>query len=110
MREARMVGKAIKKLTEKKGIGPEQLSQLLSLPVEIINMGLAGRQLFSFDQLEQISNYCDISMDLILDVDSPGCSAYAIDCMNDFTNINNCEDVLDLIYDYLDILDCVNNS
>ena len=35
--------------------------------------------------------------------------SYAIDCMKSFSKESNREKVLDLIYDYLDVLDSVNS-
>jgi len=109
MKDVRTIGNNIKYWSELRGFSEEKLSVLLCRPVEEIRMVLAGRRLVSFPMLETLANEFHISVDKLLETNGVASYSYAIDCMNGFTKESNRELVLDLIYDYLDVLDSINS-
>lgn len=110
MRELRFLGNKIRELAEKRNISAENIAKLLDRPVTQIRMGLSGRAMFSYSQLEMIADYLQVSISVLLSKDQIDYSLNSVDCMNNFTNDKNREDILDLIYDYLDIRDSVNEN
>ncbi len=109
MKEVRIIGNNIKYFSKKMGITEESLSVLLCQSIEDVRMILAGRKIISFPQLEALSIKFHIPVERLMEEkDSVDCT-YAIDCMNCFAKETNRESVLDLIYDYLDVLDSVHN-
>lgn len=109
MREIRTIGNNIKIISLEKGVSEEQLSVLLSQSIKDIRMIFAGRKILSFPMLELLSKAFKIPVETLLEEKNGADYNYAIDCMNNFTDESNREKVLDLIYDYLDVLDSVNS-
>ena len=108
MKEARTIGNNIRYWSELKGFSEERLSDLLCQSIEEVRMVLAGRRLLSFPKIEILSKELQIPVEQLLESNNTVDYSYAIDCMNGFTKESNREFVLDLIYDYLDVLDSVN--
>lgn len=109
MKEVRTIGNNIKVFSEKKGVSEERLSTLLCQPLEEVRMVLAGRKILSFPKLEILSKEFQIPVENLMEEKVGTDYSYAIDCMKSFSKESNREKVLDLIYDYLDVLDSVNS-
>ena len=110
MKACRNLGNTIQYLLEKKGITAEKMAAILNCSIEDLKMGLAGRKIFSFIQLEQIANELGISVGDLLSSKQNEYYVYAMDCMNEFSNEKYREEILDIIYDYLDVYDSVHNK
>lgn len=108
MKDIRAVGNKIKCICENKGVSTKELSDLLECSVLDVQMSLLGRKIFSYQQLEKIAQKLCVSIDEIINVKTDNYYMYGMDCMNDFTKSENREQILDLIYDYLDVYDSVN--
>ena len=108
MKDVRNLGNRIKYVCDEKGVSYEKLSELLNCSVSDILMSLSGRKLFSYHQIEKIADLLNTSADTLLDDGQQPQASYAMDCINGFTDPENCEMVLDLIYDYLDVYESVN--
>lgn len=109
MEELRDLGNRIKYIADEKGISVNEISNKTGQPLEQIYFGLTGRKMFSFPQLEEISDVLGVSVDAFFDSESDK-SLWYVDCMNEFTKKENRENILDIIYDYLDVLDSVKNQ
>lgn len=107
MRDIRNLGNIIRQIMIKKEISDVELANCLNLSQQDINLGLAGRKFFSYPQLEKIAEFIDVPVDTFFDSENGEKYAYSIDFMNKFTHEDNLENVLDIIYDYLDVLDSV---
>ena len=108
MKNIRNLGNRIKYVCDEKGVSHDKLSELLNCSVSDIRMSLFGRKFFSYQQIEKIADLLGISVDALLVESLQLQASYAMDCMNEFTHPENCEMILDLIYDYLDVYESVN--
>lgn len=109
MEDIRSLGNKIRQIAIEHNISEKNLADCLKLTISDMNMGLAGRKYFSYPQLEKIAECFDVPVEILFNSKNEEKYAYSIDFMNKFTNNKNLEDVLDIIYDYLDVLDSVNN-
>lgn len=105
MRDLRAIGYAIRKRAEERKIDFNRIADRIGVSVNTLNMVMAGRMALSYPQLKEIAACLDSEVsDLVNDTSYDNSDAY-IDCMVGFKNLDNREHVIDLIYDYLDILD-----
>lgn len=109
MRKIRVIGNTIKRIAEEKKITIKDLAEHTGCSIEKTNMGLCGRSVFSFEQLEQIATFMKVDLNEIIPGDEELYNASYVDCMNSFSDVNNMDTVLDIVYDYLDVLDAVKN-
>ena len=107
MKDYRALGNAIKYYADQNSVSIEDLASILNQSVENVKMGLAGRKLFSYQQIEAMAQKINVPVANFFNPDNIDHSAYTMDCMNCFTHEKNKEKILDIIYDYLDVYDAV---
>lgn len=110
MRSIRVIGNTIKKIAKEKNVPVSVLAESIECDENKFALGLAGRSMFSFPQLELIANKLGITIDLLVPGDEDSYNAAYVDCMNTFSNIDNMDKILDIVYDYLDVLDEVESN
>ena len=108
MQEARMLGNYVEHLAAQKGLSISDLSKLLVCDERQVCSFLKGRAYASFEQLSTLAKALDTSVAVLLQGNEATYSASVVHCMNDFDNPQNREEILDLIDDYVDILEAVN--
>ena len=109
MRDVRVLGNKIRGLAKENGVDENKIADCIKISQHDVNMGMVGRKIFSYPQLEKIAQCLNVPMSLLLDSDNTEKYTYPIDFMNEFSNEDNLETVLDIIYDYLDVLDSINS-
>lgn len=110
MQKARMVGNYIQHLIEERHISTNELSHLLGCTETQIKSFLKGRALASFEQLQIIATQFGISVQDILNGDTQVYNKTVVHCMNEFENNANRELILDLIDEYMDLVDAVRDA
>ena len=70
---------------------------------------LKGRAYISFEQLSLLATKLKVEVSSLLSGDEDGYNKAVVHCMNNFDNPNNRETILDIIDEYMDILDSVSN-
>ena len=110
MQKARMVGNYIQHLAEERHISTNELSELLGCTESQTKSFLKGRALASFEQLQRLAAQCGISAQDILNGDSQAYNKTVVHCMNEFEDNANRELILDLIDEYMDLVDAVRDA
>lgn len=109
MQEARMLGNYVKYLVETKGLSISELSKIIGCTEHQIYAFFKGRALASFEQMKNLADALGTSVEQLLSGDVAKYDATVVHCMNDFQDVNNREAILDLIDNYIDIVDAVNS-
>ena len=107
MQEARMLGNYIEQLAKMKGLSTSDLAQILDCSEHQIRAMIKGRVYASFGQMVVLAEKLGTTLDALLSGDKAHYSATVVHCMNEFVNEDNREEILDLIHDYVDIVDAV---
>ena len=110
MKEIRSLGNTIGYLSSQNGVTVEDLSHVLNRPVDEIKRSLAGRSIFSYQQLEKIADKLQVKVDDLFTEMPQNDLVCNMDCMNAFVNPDHREEIIDMIYDYLDVYDHVYSS
>lgn len=108
MQEARMLGNYVEHLANTKGLSISDLSKVLGCSEERTYSFIKGRAFASFSQISSLANALDVSIDKLLTGDVDRYNATVVHCMNDFHDVSKREDILDLIDNYIDIVDAVD--
>lgn len=108
MQEARMLGSYVQYLAGQKNISVPELGKILSCSENQVLSFFRGRAFASFDRLSSLAEALGTTVDILLDGDETIYNESVVHCMNDFDNPDNREKILDLIDNYMDILDAVN--
>jgi len=108
LQKARMIGNYVDHLAQRKGISYEELGTEIGCNTQQVRSFLKGRSFVSFSQLVSLAKRLGVSVADILEGDRAVYSATVVHCMNDFEDESNREMVLDIIDDYLDILDSLS--
>lgn len=108
MQRARMLGNYIQELAEKKDVSISDLSALLDCEEHQVKSLLKGRSFATFQQLSALAERFGVSVTDLLDGDEVYYNRTVVHCMNHFQNPQNRETILDIIDDYMDILDAVD--
>ena len=107
MQEARMLGNYVGQLAERKGLSISDLSRILDCTEHQVHSFIKGRAYASFAQISKLAMELETSIDELLSGDERTYNATVVHCMNEFQNNDNRETILDLIDDYVDIVDAV---
>lgn len=107
MREARMLGNYVEHLAETQGLSISDLSKVIGCPEEQTYAFIKGRAFASFAQMSSLSKALGTTVEKLLSGDAYRYNATVVHCMNDFQDINKREEILDLIDNYIDIVDAV---
>lgn len=108
MQKARMLGSRIRQLAEQNGIPISELSTLLRCSEGQVKSLFAGRSFASFEQISTLANRFNVSIADILAGDVRHYNQTVAHCMNQFEKTENREHILDIIDDYMDVLDAIN--
>lgn len=108
MKEARMLGNHICQLAKSKGLSELELSQTLGCEEYQVNSLIKGRAFATFSQIQKLSEKLDTSIESLLKGDEESYNSTVVHCMNKFKNNENREIILDIIDDYIDIVDALN--
>lgn len=107
MQEARMLGNYVEHLAQRKGLSISDLSRILDCTENQVYSFIKGRAYASFAQISTLATELGATIEELLHGDERTYNATVVHCMNDFQDNKNRETILDLIDDYVDIVDAV---
>ena len=107
MQKARMIGNYVEHLAQAQNLSVHDISSVLGCSDAQINEFFKGRFFLNYAQLNHLAEKLQVNVHDILAGYPEQYSATVVHCMNEFDDANNREQILDLIDDYLDILDRV---
>ena len=110
MYKARMLGNYVMHLSENKGLSVSDLCRILNCDEHKVKALFKGRAFASFAQLSTLADALDTSVNDLLQGDPSVYNKTVVHCMNDFQNGDNREYILDLIDDYVDIVDLLSTE
>lgn len=102
-----MLGNYVKHLAESKGLSISRVSEILGCNEHQAQAFLKGRGYASFAQISKLAVELGTNIENLLIGDEKQYNETVVHCMNDFQNTSNREMILDLIDDYVDIVDAV---
>lgn len=108
MKSARMLGNYVEYLAGQKGLSVSDLSQALGCDQRRVASFLKGRAYASFSQISNLAKILGASVADLIAGDVEHYNETVVDCMNGFDNPQNREMVLDLIDNYIDVIDAVS--
>ena len=108
MQGARMLGNYVEHLAAQKGLSISDLSSALSCNEHQAYSFIKGRSYASFDQLSCLAETLETTIPELLAGNEALYNASVVHCMNDFQDPSKREIILDLIDNYVDLLDAVN--
>ncbi len=103
-----MLGNYIGQLADGKGLSTSRLSAILGCTENQVRSLIKGRAFASFTQISKLAAVFGISIEELLAGDEKKYNETVVHCMNEFQDTKNREFILDLIDDYVDIVDAVN--
>lgn len=110
MQGARMLGNYVDYLAKKKNIPCSDLAELLECSEHQVSSFLKGRLHASFPQMLKLAQKLDSTVDRLLDGDEVIYKQTVVECMNDFDQDKNREEILDIIDNYIDLCDAVSEE
>ena len=109
MQEARMIGYRVDKYARERNIAYEELSSIIECNEISFKSFIKGRAFVSFNQLSLLAKHLGVDIMSLLAGDEDGYNKAVVHCMNEFADNNNREKILDIIDDYMDVLDSLSN-
>ena len=109
MQQARVLGYRVQAIAKSCNVSPLELSKVIGCTEIQIKSFFKGRSYISFEQLALLASRLNVDVTALLTSADEGYNNSIVHCMNDFDNPNNREIILDIIDDYMDILDSVSN-
>lgn len=110
MQNARMLGNYIEHLATDKGLSISDLSQTLGCSEQKVRALYKGLAFASYDQMSKIASALGVTIGQLFSGDVEHYNKTVVSCMNDFDKPSRREEILDLIYNYVDIFDAVELS
>lgn len=107
MKDMRVLGKTIEKLAAERHVAAGDLGELIHCSAGQVALLFKGRLFLAFDQLSAIADRFQVSVDELLDGDMDYYNKTVVECMGEFSNDMNREEILDIIDDYLDLRSAV---
>ncbi len=107
MQKIRIIGNYIQHLATEQGISNAELSAILVCEERQVKALMKGRMFASFEQLSVLAQTFHVSVSDLIHGDIEQYNKSVVHCANQFSDINNREIILNLIDEYLDILDAV---
>ena len=107
MQEARMLGNYVEHLANRNGLSTSDLANILGGDEGRVLSFIKGRAYASYAQISSLAATLGTTVEDLLNGDPDTYNATVVHCMNDFQNTANREVILDLIDDYVDIVDAV---
>ena len=110
MKRARMLGNYVQHLMTQKNLSNSDLMQPLNCSTEYeVQAFLKGQILASYQQISELSKILSVSIQELLAGDSSVYNKTVVHCMHEFKEPEKREEILDIIDDYVDIVDATNN-
>ena len=103
--DLRRLGQNIKKASLEKYASTEAVAQAISLSVADVTRVFEGRLLLSPVKLKELSKLIGTSVRELLDVTG---EYDFVECMGTFTNKENEDKILDMIDNYIDLLEAIS--
>lgn len=108
MQQARIMGNFAEQKARNAGLNIQDISNALHCSDQKVKSFLKGRSFLSFDQLNTLADLLHVSFGELMQGDPDLYKKTAIHCMNEFDCDENREFILDLIDDYMDIVDSLD--
>ena len=105
-----MLGNYIKLLADEKGLSISDLTRILDCDENEMNSLIKGRRFLPFKQIAALSRELGVSVADLFNGNYEHYNATVVHCMNEFDDPKNREIILDIIDDYVDIIDAVSIS
>ena len=107
MQKARMLGNYVDYLAKCKGLSISDLSRILGCSENQAYALTKGRAYASFAQISNLAKELGTTVQALLSGNEKIYNETVVHCMNDFQDSSNRELILDLIDDYVDIVNAV---
>lgn len=108
MQEARMIGYRVDKYATQKNVSYDELSSIIGCGITQFKLFIKGRAFVSFNQLSLLAQRLGVEVSSLLSGDEEGYNQSVVNCMTGFADSNNREKILDIIDDYMDVLDSLH--
>ena len=105
MKGIRMVGFSIENAMKNKKIEPTYICNKLNFSDTELSQVLKGRRMLTFPQLTAVAKWIGVPVDMLLNEDNPEYDKNIVHCMTAFSKDENRENILNDIYDYMDLYD-----
>ena len=105
MRDLRLLGSTIRKLSTDNRISEEKMQEVLGCSYDQVSAIYDGRVFPSFGDLQQLASLFGTTVEEMIHGDEAYYEANVVHCMGTFEDTNNREEILDIIEDYLTLLD-----
>ncbi len=110
MKRARMLGNYVQHLMTQKNLSNSDLMKPLDCSTEHeVQAFLKGQILVSYQQISDLSDFLSVSVQDLFAGDKETYNRTVVHCMQDFNDPEKREEILDIIDDYVDIVDAINN-
>ena len=109
MQDARMIGYRVDRYANENNISYAELSSIIGCSEAKFKSFIKGRAFVSFNQLSLLAKQLGVEITSLLSGDEAGYNKSVVHCMNEFADNSNRERILDIIDDYMDLLDSVSN-
>lgn len=109
MQKARILGNYVGKLANDAGISVYDIGQAIHCSEDKVKLFLKGRTFLSFSQLTSLSSLLGVSLPDLFRGDEATYNATVVHCMNEFDDPQKREEILDLIDDYLDVVNSLKS-
>lgn len=110
MQRARMLGNYVQQLISERGLSTDALGHMLGCQEHQIKSFLKGRSFATFEQMSILAKELNTSIAELLEGNEEHYNATVVHCMNQFQDTANREKILDIIDDYMDIVDAVDTQ
>ena len=108
MQQSRMMGYRVRKYAENNHVSIIDLSKAIGCSEFKFKSFLNGRTFLSFKSLSIIAEKLNVDIATILNGTPMGYDEEVVHCMNKFNNPENREKILDIIDEYVDILELLS--
>lgn len=107
MKDLRLLGSTIHKLSLDNGISKAKMQEVLGCSYDQVSAIYDGRVFPSFGDLCELASLFGVTVEEMLHGDENYYDANVVHCKGAFSDANNREEILDIIEDYLILLDAV---
>lgn len=107
MQKARMLGNYAQEVAKSKELSPADVGLRIGCTEHQVLMFYKGRSFLSFPQMSSLADVLGVSVDEMLRGNEEQYNATVVNCMGDFDDVRNREKILDIIDNYVDLLDSV---
>lgn len=110
MQGARMLGNYVGHLANCRNMSLSDLGNILGCSEKDVYSFLKGRTYASFCQISALADSFGVTVEQLLSGDETFYNTDVVHCMNDFQDTSKRELILDLIDDYIDVVDAVTEQ